>query len=349
MTQIVAATFNESAPFRRTFLSFLGVPLKDGLIAKTQVDNEHAPSRPDLIIFANDKPYVLIESKIEAKSSVSQQERHSLTKAQYMFLIARDPVAFEDMSKSFKKVTWYDFFSFIIENQTQVDSPVDKFLIQKLISFGKESQMLLPDRISKEDFSGANILLTQLRLSKSPTFLFEKRNPFNSMEVMALFLERVLIKVKDDPEIGHYIKPFTRRIRIGTTYFHDVRKTVASERESAKKRELLLKTDTINLEKEIHLKKSVNGFHRLYLRISFLPHYSGREITGGSIEKLHKLELGKISYRCEIQAGLSDSSGSYRPEDSVCFDDTGSLEFAEFYLSAVSNWKKKLRLKRKRS
>jgi hypothetical protein len=214
LTQVVSATFNESQYFRRIFLKFLNVPYRPGILAKTQVRNEQAPSRPDLILFNWDFPYVLIESKVESKSDKNQQTRHSHLKAKYYVLIVRDPVQEIHIDNRFKKVTWYDFFSYLLEISKLEKSELDSFLINKLISFGRECGMLLPDRITKTDFTSACDLLSQIRLRNDPSHSFERVNPFQSLEVISNFLGRALIKVKDDPIIGHRIKSFTQRIKL---------------------------------------------------------------------------------------------------------------------------------------
>lgn len=113
LTQIVAATFNKSTIFQKLLFSFLNVPFRPSANARTQVSNERAPSRPDLIIFQRERPYVLVESKVEAKVRLSQQQLHSRLKANYNFLFVRDPVVEIHVSKNFTKVTWFDFFSYL--------------------------------------------------------------------------------------------------------------------------------------------------------------------------------------------------------------------------------------------
>jgi len=152
LTQIVAATFNCSESFRRHFLRFLKVPSKKNLIARTQVVNEEAPSRPDLIIYSNETPYILVESKVDAKADRGQQHRHSRLKAAHNFLIVRDAVSEALVHHRFKKINWYEFFSFLLPFSNPKPRTAEEFLIDQLICFGRECDMLMPERITKNDF-----------------------------------------------------------------------------------------------------------------------------------------------------------------------------------------------------
>lgn len=344
LTQVVAATFNESVSFQRIFLRFLGVPYISGLIAKTQVVDESAPSRPDLILFLETAPYVLIESKVQARSSTDQQKRHGRMKAKHFFLIARDPVPLSGLDRKFRKTTWSEFFSFLIRRGANAGSPVDKFLIEKLINFGRESRMLMPDRISKDDFDNANTFLTQLRLCAFPIQSFERKTPFNSLETISLFLERALDKVSDDATLCRAIKPFVRRLKVSSLYYQDVRAEISREKSLSKRRELRLMTDTVTLAKEIKLERTMKDFGNLYVRASFVPHFKGKDISDTTLEALRMIDIRKVNYRCEIIAGLGDTKGFFDYHDAVTFDDTEDLEFSYFYKEASRHWRKKLGL-----
>jgi hypothetical protein len=340
LTQVVSATFNESQGFQRLLLKFLRVPYRPGLRSRTQVANEEAPSRPDLIIFDDERPYILIESKVEARSDKAQQNRHARMLAVHCFLIVRDPVKQVHIGRRFKKVTWGDFFSFIISADRMERDSIDCFLIEKLISFGKECKMLMPDRIYKSDFESASALVTQLRLKSSPSHSFEKRNPCQSLDLMSLFLERALIRVKDDPFLGSKLRTFTRRLGVSSLYFPDVRSEIAKEKVLARRHELRLVSDLVVIQKEIRLKKSVGDFQYLYVRISFVPYYKNTEVSDLSFGQIKKIELKEIKYRAEVEAGLCNEERV--SSELVTFDDKDDLEFSDFYDEALKRWKRKL-------
>lgn len=340
LTQIVAATFNESKLFQRVFLKFLGVPYRPGLVAKTQVANETAPSRPDLVIFDNDRMFILVESKVDARSDKDQLRRHAKLRAVHNFLIARDPVTNNRIDRNFRKISWFEFFGHLQRNQNSDLSPIDGFLIQKLLSFGKECKMLLPDRITKEDFESASVLFTQVRLLNSPSYSFERRNPFQSLDLISQFLERVLIKVKDDPLIGSQLRPFVRRLSVSTLFYQDVRTKISSQKSILQRRELRRKSDSVILDKEIRLRKAIGGFHYLYVRVLFVPYYRKSEVSGNNLAAMLRSKNAQIYYRCEIAAGLSDAKRT--SSDLVVYDDQDDIEFGLFYSDAVKAWKKKL-------
>jgi hypothetical protein len=342
LTQIIAATFNESKYFQRVFLKFLRLPYLQTLSAKTQVANENAPSRPDLVIFNGEIPHILVESKVGAKSNKDQQVRHSRLKAKHLFLIVRDPVAHGSVDSRFRKVTWFDFFSFLMAVQLSDRRSVDTFLIDKLITFGRECNMLLPDKILRSDFENACALFTQVRLMNSPSHSFERRNPFQSLDSISLFLERALIKVKDDPFLGTKIRPFVKRLNISSLFDFEIRSELAKDSSAPDKREIFLKSDIVTLEKEIRLKRAFNSFCYLYVRASFIPHCGKNDLSDANLKTLKKIDLRKVNYKCEVTAGLRGSNNTFHPSDSVCFDDKDDLEFSDFYRDALKIWKRKL-------
>lgn len=316
------------------------MPYKQNLKARTQVTSEDLTSRPDLILYNEEKPYVLVESKIWIKSNKAQQVRHSLIKATHNFLIARDPVLKENLSTRFIKITWYDFFSFLSNSQKIEKSSIDFFLITKLINFGKECKMLLPDRITKEDFENANILLTQTRLRENPSYSFERKNPFQSFDLICQFLERILIKMKDDVHIGSKLRPFTKRLNISSLYYKTINKKVLLEKPVERRRELRLKYESVILNKEIKLKKSVKEFSSIYVRASFEPYYKDKETWRLSFQELLNLDLKQISYRCDTDVGLVGTN--MISTSLACYDDQDDLDFAKFYSEAVKAFNKKV-------
>ncbi len=346
LTQVLCATFNESVYFKILFLKFLEIPNRPQLIAKTQVSNENAPSRPDLVIYSKDKPYILIESKVGAKSNREQQKLHSKLKVRHNFLLVRDPVVETRISKEFTKITWYELFIFLQYYSNKTTNPIDRFLVQKLISFGKACNMLLPDHISVTDFKNVSVLMTNLRLRIEPQHSFDLKSPFQSMDTMSMFLERCLIKLKDDPTMGSRLKSFKKRLKVSTTYDTEQRLEILKVDDRNERRELRFKTKIVVLEKEIGFKRSINGYSNLFVRISFIPYYRKKDITALSVKSVKKIPLNQITYRCEISAGLSDSRHSFFYEDSFTCRDNKELKFDIFYSSAIKNWKKKLKFKR---
>jgi hypothetical protein len=344
LTQIVAATFNSSESFRRLFLRFLKVPIKRNLVARTQVSNEEAPSRPDLIIYSSETPYILIESKVDAKADKSQQNRHSRLRAMHNFLIVRDAVSEESVHHHFQKINWYDFFSFLLPfNKAKPRTP-EEFLIQQLICFGKECDMLMPEKITKDDFKLACNFFTSARLRKFPFGAYGEDNPFKALDRMSQFLDRILIKIREDEFLSPKIKVFKRSFTVGSTFDRELRDGL---KENGKiSHEDIAKSDNIGLQKSISLKRQINGFNCIFLRIDFVPHYQKHEVSSIDARKLRKIDINKIIYRGEISAGLSFRGGSFFDSDSLIFDDTDDLEFSDFYFQAVRHWKRKLKKQR---
>jgi hypothetical protein len=106
------------------------------------------------------------------------------------------------------------------------------------------------------------------------------------------------------------------------------------------RRELKMKSDLIVLNKEIRLKKIVNGFNFLYVRASFVPYYREAEISSLKPELLRKIGINRIHYRCELSAGFIDNKRESL--DFVVFDDSEDIQFTYFYAEVIKCWKKVL-------
>lgn len=340
LTQIIAATFNESALFRRYLFEFLDVPARKGSVqAKTQVSDSTAASRPDLVIFVNESPYILIESKVDAVADLAQQNRHQKVRAKYNFLIARDPIQISNIGKSFRKITWFDFFGFLVRKNKKTSKSIDSFLLNQLIRFGQEFEMLLPDKILKKDIENACLFFTQTRLRKFPRIGFSDPSPFKSLENISQFFERVILKLKEDPVLEKATKGFTRRIAMNSYYDLAIKDSLKKDQNT---NEMNLKTNWITLEKDIQLKRKINGFSRLFIRIEFIPHFRNKETTRYSLNTIKKIPIEQISYRAEIIAGVGFSDGTYSYQDCVYFEKADLDSFSLFYREASKHWKKEL-------
>ncbi len=338
LTQIVAATFNSSKYFQRIFFEFLKVrPKGKSFEARTQVANNKYFSRPDLIILVDDFPLVLVESKVEARADKAQQKRHSRMKCRHNFLFVRDPVHEKGIEKSFVKVTWFDFFSFLQGKSKENNNSLDRFLINELVAYGRESSMLMPDKILKSELENAAKFLTQMRLRKFPSVGFQTHSPFKALDNISTFFERVLLKLKEDVYFAKNAKVFTRQVKVSSLYVLDLNKKAGRSDET-----LYLKSNSITIEKEIVLKKKIKGFSKLFLRLEFLPCHKGKEVSDLSAKKIMDLPMASISYKPEVLAGLSDAQGSFNYSDCVLFEDKDFASFSRFYGEAMKHWRRSL-------
>lgn len=343
LTQIIAATFNESVFFRKELLKFFGVPYKSNLAARTQVTNNIGSSRPDLIIFHAERPYIVFESKIDAPSDRLQQFRHKNIKCDYYILVVRDPTHESLVERSFRIKTWFDLFSHIQTTAEKAPSEIDKFICRKLIEYAKESGLLLPDRISVGDFQSACALLTEIRLRKNPNLAFEKENPFKALDNISMFLMRSILRIKEDQLIGPHLRQFTKRIRVGNLIYERDKNLINKMTSKGERLELTLKTEIVILEKEIRLKRPISRYEFIYVRACFVPYYKQNEINELSSNVVKTIQLEKINYRCEVTAGMTETGGS--SSDSFAYSDEEAVGFDEFMRDARSGWARRLKLR----
>lgn len=77
LSQIFSATFNNSTFFKRAFLhtiSITKIPEFNKLISKTQMNfgSSNEDARIDIIIYKDNRPFIIIENKVESPLTKSQ-------------------------------------------------------------------------------------------------------------------------------------------------------------------------------------------------------------------------------------------------------------------------------------
>lgn len=340
LTQIIAASFNASGKFKKCLLSFLKVKSDVlNLVARTQVVGEN--SRPDLVIYKQDLPFICIESKVSAASIADQQFHHLKLKCPYNFLLCRDPVLDLKKNKRFNRVTYYDFFNHLRTDLKKINDILDKFIFEQILNYGKECNMLVPDSILKSDLESAANFFTQTRLRKSPSIGFTGRTPFKALDDISLFFERVLHRLKEDTFFYKKTKGFVKKVKLSSLYSPSIVQEM-KDKKIPMDFAINTKINPITIEKEIELKKNFNGFNRIFLRLEFNPMFRGEYVENLSVEKICSIDINRIEFMPEIFAGLSASSTNFDYDDCVCFDDADLRSFTKFYSEAVKHWKKNL-------
>jgi len=153
LTQIFSASFNNSKEFRKIFLNLIGVGTRQDLRSETQ--KQYGDSKLDVLILKENKPYIVIENKVDSTVYASQLRKYNSIKAvknaKKVLIVKHLPD--RKIPKQWKVIHWVDLYmelSKLLENR---DLPeIDKFICSNFASYLKEMGMYIPPKISKKDF-----------------------------------------------------------------------------------------------------------------------------------------------------------------------------------------------------
>lgn len=200
--------------------------------------------------------------------------------------------------------------------------------------------MLLPEKIARSDMLSASLFFTRVRFRHNSVFSFGEDTPFKSLELISQFFERVLIRLKDDPNLNKKVSSFRRRLSLNTTFDRDLEQEMRKIK--VNKFVNQIKYKTLVIEKEVKLKRVIRGHRHIFLRLEFVPYFKGYNLSRPSKKRFDSVAIEKVHYQSVVSVGLSDQKHSFDYNDCLEFDDRNDIEFEEFYRSALKHWKRKL-------
>lgn len=340
LTQVFAATFNNSRHFRRASLKFFGVPAANHCTCVTQAPTSDRKSRPDMIVLRDDKPYLVIESKLDARATLHQQAKHLGARAEYSILLTRDPIVGKNIHGRFTKRTWSDLVSAVLKASPAVRDPVEKFLINEFMLFAKECGLVMPDKILQSELDSAAKFFTEIRLRSSTQMSLGKHRPFESLVNISNFFERVLLKLREEPTLSKKVASFSRTGIIGSEFFYELRE-LASNQDKSARAEILRKTEVITIHKTIRLKRKSADAEAIFLQVSFRPYVGARSIDKLSDARVLATPVSRVTFMPFVCCGVVDKNGDIVSETELSQRQIGN--FSIFYDSAVKYWRKVIR------
>jgi hypothetical protein len=171
ITQVVAACFNKSKIIQKVFLKYLLGKITPGIYcAETQRQFEK-DSRPDIIIFKDTVPYIIVESKTSAIEDYAQLKKHQKNNAKKYILITQ-------YSRNIKipplwvKKSWCEFANILAQKCKIIpDDNLNYFenkLCIELQNYFKEVGFMKKDCITRQDFENAVKFLDYIRYKEEP-------------------------------------------------------------------------------------------------------------------------------------------------------------------------------------
>lgn len=180
LTQVFAASFNNSSIVRRVFLKTIGIGYVKECFIETQQQSAES-SRPDMLLFLNNTKteYCLIESKTESDVSVDQLRRHiEYSKrngsCKKLILIT---LHCANAPQNWISIHWNEVGEKInSELERLKQNSVDCFVAQSFIEFLKEYSYMKPSYITVSGFEIAAEFVNTIRQKKpSKTYVGQKK------------------------------------------------------------------------------------------------------------------------------------------------------------------------------
>lgn len=167
LTQVFAASFNNSSIVRRVFLKTIGVGYVKECFIETQQQSAES-SRPDMLLFLNNTKteYCLIESKTESDVSADQLRRHveyskRNDSCKKLILIT---LHFANAPQNWISIHWNEVGEKInSELELLKQNSVDFFIAQSFIEFLKEYGYMKPSYITVSCFKNAAEFVNTIR------------------------------------------------------------------------------------------------------------------------------------------------------------------------------------------
>ena len=163
LTQVFSACFNCSATIKRITLKYLlGKYFHDvsKIEIRTQIqtsdNSKRTDSRPDMIIYKNDNPIAIIESKVDAPLEREQLKRHfrNFKGFRSVKFIALTQQIQKKVERCWIHKLWFELAQRIEE--TEPEKGIDSFIHSQMVIFFKEHIAMRVQTITFDDLKNAS-------------------------------------------------------------------------------------------------------------------------------------------------------------------------------------------------
>jgi hypothetical protein len=282
ITQVVVACFNKSKIAQRIIISyFLGKYVKGPYHAISQ-EQSGISSRPDIIIYRNNFPYIVVESKTASSDDNNQLHLHKSNVYAKKYIIITQSWRDNHVPKGWIRKSWIElaqvFESEINRGDFNSSKLFDEQLCVELFNYFNEVGIMKPSRISREDFDKSVKFLDAIRFKEQP---YLSINGIDSLKNIADAFEQVLEKLRNNNGFLKLIgldRKFQSDVKL--SYWWEIDLKDKSKETASRIRKLLDKKDnsviasikrqavSVAIEKIIKLKKkNRNGITGLVLSL----------------------------------------------------------------------------------
>jgi len=212
LSQIFSASFNNSSLFRKVFLNTILGQSKNysESSARTQINYglKGQALRIDIILYQHNKPYLVIENKVDAPLFIEQLHNYDkikeLSKCKKVALVKHyfDPAPYG----AWNIFHWSDLYSAFKKTiKKGIVDPVDKFVILNFLEHLEEMKMTNIIKISKVDLVNFSQGLNSLRTMPSPYLSLTTKNIFETGSQLLSILEDIIEMVRQEKELTKFI------------------------------------------------------------------------------------------------------------------------------------------------
>ncbi|HCA43152.1 MAG TPA: hypothetical protein DEP28_07860 [Bacteroidetes bacterium] len=161
---------------------------------------------PDVIIYKNNDPYLIIENKLGSSSYLKQLDRYNNVPKYNKIKLKLSLVVINSHLKSIYNgwiiTKWAELYDDLSKEISKINKlSLDYFLIKHFIRYMEENQLNQVESISKKDLINISKILNtshKIFIGKGENLSLKKYNGFDSGDKILRLLERVIMELKND-------------------------------------------------------------------------------------------------------------------------------------------------------
>lgn len=207
LSQIFSASFNNSNLFKRIFFKTIDSDLKSlsKYRAMTQINYglTDEDARIDIIIYSRNKPFIIIENKVNAPLTINQLKKYNnikeLASCRKLAIVKHYFENFVENTK-WEIFHWADFYpNFKKTVENGISNPVDLHIIENFIEHLELMNMSRVNKISHTDLTNFADAISRIRTDGKVSISLTNKNIFETGIQFLSILEEIIDLAHQEP------------------------------------------------------------------------------------------------------------------------------------------------------
>lgn len=207
LSQIFSASFNSSNLFKKIFFKTINLNIRklSDYRSMTQINYglSSEDARIDIIIYNRNKPYVIIENKVNAPLTIKQLEKYDkikeLNNCRKLAIVKHFFARFTENTK-WEIFHWVDFYSkFKKEFEKGIPNPVDQHIIENFIEHLELMNMARVNKITNTDLINFADTINKIRTDGKAYVSLTNKNIFETGIQFLSILEEIIDLAHQEP------------------------------------------------------------------------------------------------------------------------------------------------------